>query len=156
MNRLNGGFTLLEVLVSVLVLAIGLLGMAALQMTGLSNNYSAYLRSQATQIAYDLADRMRANPAGVFAANYNNPSMPSSAPTCTDCTPADMASRDFYEWRQAITTILPGGTGVVCVDATPTTAACDGTGNIYAIKVTWTDRENGAAVTKTFVTSFWP
>jgi len=48
-------------LVAMLVLAIGLLGLAGLQVVGLRNNQSAYLRAQATQLAYDMADRMRTN-----------------------------------------------------------------------------------------------
>ncbi len=59
--KTNTGFTLIEVLIAMLVLAVGLLGLAGLQATSLRNNQSAYNRSQATQLAYDLADRMRAN-----------------------------------------------------------------------------------------------
>ncbi|MEJ2108263.1 MAG: type IV pilus modification protein PilV [Acidiferrobacteraceae bacterium] len=58
------GFTLTEVLIAVLVLAVGLLGLAGLQLAGMKSNHSAYLRSQATIVAYDLLDRMRADPAG--------------------------------------------------------------------------------------------
>jgi type IV pilus assembly protein PilV len=58
----NGGFTLVEVLVAVLVLAVGLLGLAGLQLASMKSNHSAYRRSQATIAAYDLLDRMRANP----------------------------------------------------------------------------------------------
>jgi type IV pilus assembly protein PilV len=57
------GFTLTEVLIAVLVLAVGLLGLAGLQLAGMKSNHSAYLRSQATIVAYDLLDRMRADPA---------------------------------------------------------------------------------------------
>ena len=64
MNK-NAGFTLIEVLIAMLVLAVGLLGLAGLQATSLRNNQSAYNRSQATQLAYDIADRMRANSAGI-------------------------------------------------------------------------------------------
>ncbi|MCX7101946.1 MAG: type IV pilus modification protein PilV, partial [Methylobacter sp.] len=60
----TAGFTLIEVLIAMLVLAVGLLGLAGLQATSLKSNQSAYNRSQATQLAYDLADRMRANVAG--------------------------------------------------------------------------------------------
>ncbi len=62
-----GGFTLIEVLVSVLILAIGLLGLAGLQLAGLQNNQSALLRSQATMIAYDIGDKLRATPEGDLA-----------------------------------------------------------------------------------------
>ena len=55
------GFSLIEVLIALLVLAIGLLGLAALQAQGLRFNHDAYVRTQATHIAYDIVDRMRAN-----------------------------------------------------------------------------------------------
>ena len=60
MNK-NTGFTLIEVLIAMIILAVGLLGLAGLQATSLRNNQSAYNRSVATQLAYDIADRMRAN-----------------------------------------------------------------------------------------------
>ena len=60
MNK-NTGFTLIEVLIAMIVLAVGLLGLAGLQATSLRNNQSAYNRIKATQLAYDIADRMRAN-----------------------------------------------------------------------------------------------
>ena len=55
------GFTLIEVLVSVFILAVGLLGFAALQLTAINNNQEGYFKSQATIIAQDIASRMRAN-----------------------------------------------------------------------------------------------
>ncbi|MGE6528925.1 type IV pilus modification protein PilV [Pseudomonas sp. NPDC077382] len=55
------GFTLVEVMVALVILAIGLLGMATLMMNSLQSNESAYSRSQATLMAYDILDRMRAN-----------------------------------------------------------------------------------------------
>src|SRR5574343_439121 len=55
------GFTLIEVLIAMLVLAIGLLGLATLQTYSLRSNLSAYTRGQATQLLYDMSDRMRAN-----------------------------------------------------------------------------------------------
>ena len=57
----QSGFSLLEVLIAIVVTSIGLLGLAAMQATGLRNNHSAYHRSQATVLAYDIADRMRSN-----------------------------------------------------------------------------------------------
>ena len=60
MNKSNG-FTLIEVLISLVVLSLGLLGLAALQASSLRSNQGAYYRSQAAQFAYNIADRMRAN-----------------------------------------------------------------------------------------------
>ena len=69
--KTNSGFTLIEVLIAMLVLAVGLLGLAGMQATGIRNNLSAYNRSLATQLAYDMADRMRSNvaDAGTFGAS---------------------------------------------------------------------------------------
>lgn len=65
------GLTLVEILVALLVLSIGLLGLAALQTTSLRFNTSAYYRTQATALAYDLSDRMRANRQAALDGLYN-------------------------------------------------------------------------------------
>ena len=86
------GFTLIEILVALLVLSFGLLGLAMLQATGLRFNTDSYMRSQATILAYDLVDRMRANKAGADAGNY---CLTSTTPTCeTTAAPADQACGD--------------------------------------------------------------
>ena len=172
MNK-NAGFTLIEVLIAMVVLAVGLLGLAGLQATSLRNNLSAYNRSQATQLAYDLADRMRANVAGKATYTAMLPSAATVKSSClstSGCSIADMATNDLYEWNCAvaggcenntspIAATLPGGQGIVCLDSTPndgTSAAvpnCDGAGNTYAIKIWWDDDRSGAASLR-FVTSF--
>lgn len=172
MNK-NTGFTLIEVLIAMLVLAVGLLGLAGLQATSIGNNQSAYNRSQATQLAYDLADRMRANVAGVVIYTAILPSAATAKANClttTGCLPADMAENDLYQWNCAIAggcelstpsiaATLPTGQGIVCLDSTPdddSSAAapnCDGAGNTYAIKIWWDDDRSGAA-SQRFVTSF--
>ncbi|MCI0734504.1 MAG: type IV pilus modification protein PilV [Methylococcaceae bacterium] len=160
MNRryaTDRGFTLVEVLIAVFVLALGLLGLCGLQVASLQNNHSAYLRSQATLLAYDMADRMRANATALAAPAlaYNNPTATNNTncTTVTGCTPAEMALHDMYEWSAAgsptsVTNVLPSGAGIVCIDATPNDGgsaapACDGNGNSYAIKVWWTDDRSG-------------
>ena len=101
----NIGFTLIEVLVAMLVLAVGLLGLAGLQATSLRNNQSAYNRSQATQLAYDIADRMRANISGKATYTAMLPSAATAKSTCLStpgCSIADMATNDLYEWNCAL------------------------------------------------------
>jgi len=136
--RKNNGFTLIEVLVATLVLSIGLLGLAALQANNLKNNQSAYFRSQATQLAYDIADRMRAN---VTASNsYLSTSTAVAAATqqadCTEvsttCSPEKMAQNDLYELKSALATALPGGA------ATITSA-----GGVFTVTVNWDDNHDG-------------
>jgi len=64
------GFSLVEVLVAVVLLSIGLLGLAKLQFWGVRHTGSAYFRTQATQIANEMVERMRANPVGVVTGGY--------------------------------------------------------------------------------------
>jgi len=93
-----GGFTLLEVLVALLVLAIGLLGLAALQTMSFKFNHQSYERTQATFLAYDILDRMRANPTGDYSASAT------SDPGCiaASCTPNQLAEHDLFQWREAV------------------------------------------------------
>lgn len=104
------GFTLLEVLIAVLVLSIGLLGLAALQATGMKNNHSAYIQSQATVLAYDILDRMRANR---DAAQNNNYDLAINANAPTGST---IAETDLAQWRAQLAAYLPSGTGSVDVN----------------------------------------
>lgn len=155
----SAGFTLIEILISVVVLAIGLLGMAALQMNGLRNNQSAYFRAQATQLAYDMADRMRTNIVeardAASGGTYNNgASTPNNCATGA-CTTAQMTGYDFSQWNAELAAQLPSGTGRVCIDGTPNDDACDNVGTVYAIKVWWDDSRS-VAVNQRFVMSFQP
>ena len=135
----QAGFTLIEVLISMLVLALGLLGLAAMQATTLKNNQSAYFRSQATQFAYDIADRMRANKleASKYAASTyattNIVALTAGVNNCkatTGCTPAQLATNDLYEWKGQVSGTLPNGTVLI---STPGN-------NIFTITITWDDK----------------
>jgi type IV pilus assembly protein PilV len=85
------GFTLLEVLVTVIIVAIGLLGVAGLQVAGMRSNHSAYLRTQASIAAYDLVDRMRTDPAAFEGKHFS--------------TAAASSERLFEDWKRALTAI---------------------------------------------------
>lgn len=173
------GFTLIEILVAVLVMAVGLLGLAALQVAGLRNNQTAYLRTHATHLAHVMSDRMRANLLGVQAGSYNNQT--GTTDDCDDatddagagktCTISEMAGYDLKMWTDELAQQLPGGEGTVCLDSTPTDGtpdapACDGNGITYAIKVFWNEKAPGSTdgegedttgtVARRFVTSFQP
>jgi type IV pilus assembly protein PilV len=116
----NRGFTLLEVMVALLILSIGLLGLAAMQLTGMRYNTDAYARTQATIFAYDIIDRIRANPVGRINGNYNvantaaaNATIAAynacSAAGCNcdgaACTSANLALNDLGKWYNAQATI---------------------------------------------------
>lgn len=143
------GATLMEALIAVVLLSMCALAYAALQARGMSANASSLWRSKATLMAYEMADRMRANKAGTDAGNYNALTGVAAAITScgatSACTPANMALYDHYQWNQAIGNGLPGGVGVVCIDSTPddgdaTDAACDATGTTFAVKIFWLER----------------
>jgi type IV pilus assembly protein PilV len=147
----QSGFSLLEVLISLVILAVGLLGLAGLQATGLKQNHSAYMRSQATQLTYDIADRMRSNKvalASYIIANSNTAlSINTPCVTPVGCNATSMAGRDLYEWNLAISNVLPSGIGTI--------ATSDSS---YTITVNWDDNRSGAtdADDPSFALSFQP
>lgn len=144
----EGGFTLLEVLIAVVIFSIGLLGIASMQMTGMKQTFNSHVRAMAVAQAENMADRMRANREAVDDGDYDSATMPGSYPTDCDsaeCTPAEMATFDLVQWNASNAAVLPGGSGAVCIDSTPNDGdpsdwACDASGSVYAVKVQWTER----------------
>jgi type IV pilus assembly protein PilV len=115
------GFTLVEVLVSLVVLSIGLLGMAKMVMVSSHSNDSAYLRSQATALAYQAMDSMRANLTASTTNGYITPLgvMPAATVNCSAvCDNATLALSDVYAWKQHLKNALPSGTGSITTSAT--------------------------------------
>lgn len=123
-NRLNrqNGTTLIETMVALLVLSIGLLGIAAMQMSGLFQNRSGYERSQAVMLADEIAERIRVNRPAAAAGDYNTAIgtvVTSAAGTClgqaANCTPQALANEDLGLWKDRLDAILAGGDGAVQV-----------------------------------------
>ncbi len=138
------GFTLIEILVAVVILSIGLLGVASLQVQGLRNNQSAYLRSQATLLAYDMADRMRTNSAEAIAGSYDAfdslgsvPSDPGCISDLAGCNAANQADTDLFEWARRLNgteesaILLPDAQGRIV----------RGAGNLFTIEIIWTETQ---------------
>lgn len=117
------GFTLVEVLIAFLVMAIGLLGLAGLQVTGLRNDQSAFARSQAVLLAYDILDGLRANRPAARDGFYNL-ALDADAPDGD--TPAE---KDLNRWITELERRLPAGDGAVSVVA----------GDRVTITVQWDD-----------------
>lgn len=146
-RRTQGGYVLLEALIAVVIAAVGFVGAARMQTLGLAMNNSAQVRQKATLLAYQMADRIRANQAGVSARAYDRPSAGATAclVAAGGCTPTLLAAADIGEWEGEIASQLPGGTGVVCLDSTPddgdaVAPLCDGAGNVIAVKLWWVDK----------------
>lgn len=125
----SGGFTLLEVLVALVVLSIGLLGLSGLQTTGLRNNHSAFLRSQATLLHSDILDRIRANRDAAKAGSYDIAygTTPTHVTCAGSCTASQVAQMDVEEWR-AYAERLPGGESSIVVN-----------NDIAEVRVRWND-----------------
>ena len=150
----QGGTTLIEVLVSLLVLSVGMLGMAGVQTVSLRNNQSAYFRTQATALSLDMFERLRANIASVEAGDFNNVTGEETE-SCFElvgCTGAQMAKQDIFDWEAEVAAALPGGEAVVCRDSTgddgtPGSDLCDDNraAGVYAIKIWWDDNRDGTA-----------
>ncbi|WP_226666304.1 type IV pilus modification protein PilV [Microbulbifer aggregans] len=115
MKKQNGA-TLIEVLVSVLVIAIGLLGIAATQMMTLKNSSGSNQRYMAALAAQEIVERIRANPSGLEQGGYDGTVDGDETVTnrCTSaCSVTQLAEFDLYEWGQLLKTNLPSGAGVI-------------------------------------------
>jgi type IV pilus assembly protein PilV len=101
------GFTLIEVLISMVILAIGLLGLAAMQAMSLRDNQDAYYYQQATLLAYEMQDRIRGN--GIYWST--NVPAPDEGNRCDEaddnCTAEKMAAYDYWYWQDSVSKVLP-------------------------------------------------
>ena len=146
------GFTLIEVLVSLVVLAIGLLGIAKLMLVSSHSNDSAYLRSQATALAYEILDDMRANRLEALPPNssydtaaatpvvFPFPGVACVATACSNAT--QVAKYDLFQWGMRLDAnsglipagALPSGRGQVVSAQDPTSLQ-----TTVTITVSWND-----------------
>lgn len=149
MNKLkaniNHGFTLIEVMVALLILSIGLLGLAMLQATNLQFNTDAYTRTQATLFAYDIIDRMRANPTGTTNGYYkilNNTDYANNISSCTastcgcssSCDAQALAKYDLWRWYAMQELYIPG--------AKKNRSTIDiSNSNLVTVTIFWTEKD---------------
>lgn len=118
--RAIAGFTLVEVLVSLFIMAIGLLGMSALQNEALKYNHAAFIDTQAQYLLIDMAERIRANRGNGLYAMLFTEDPPSSDVDCSaaSCTSNQMAAWDLNQWRDNVTdgAYLPAGESQILYD----------------------------------------
>jgi type IV pilus assembly protein PilV len=128
------GFTLVEVLVALVVMAVGMLGIAALYAEGLRASRSAISRITAVTLAADMADRIRANPAARLAYDGAGPGVDQGCVNgADDCSPDELAEDDWFHWYgDVLARLPPGSDATVAVDAPPPPAA-----TTYAITLRW-------------------
>jgi type IV pilus assembly protein PilV len=124
------GFTLIEILVALIVLSVGLLGVAALQLSSLRANNSASFRSQATFLAYDIADRMRANRIAATTGAPGASAYDIKFGEKTAAKPATRAEIDLQEWLNRVSATMPAGSE----------AQVQSLGNaMFSIRLRWSD-----------------
>jgi type IV pilus assembly protein PilV len=149
-RRSQSGFSLLEVLIALVVLAIGLLGIASLQITSSQYSESGLHRSQASALARELFERMRVNPVEAKAGQYDIATLPSLVTNCesaeAECTPAQLREHDLRVWSGRVATLLPGA------DAAITTSEDNGEDPVdITITLQWDNsRGQRAAVVQSF------
>ncbi len=167
MKKLQSGFSLIEVLVATVIMAIGILGIAGLQVVSLQQNRSSLLRSEALQLGNDIIDRMRANPELNYApVDYTD--APSSGSkncigTAANCSTDDMKEYDITLWKCMINpndsadaeyticgtlldtfgnvSSLPEGQGEIQI-----------AGDVQTVRVRWVDDSKGTKRTITLIT----
>ncbi len=144
------GFTIIEVAIAMLVLSVGLLGVAGLQASGMKNTHQSHQRAIAMTQARDLADRMRANLTGTRTFEYTKtislvPTTPDCESSANSCTPAELAASDLYNWQNMTATLLPSATGsVACTDIDAGTATVLESGSDCLITMRWDGNREGA------------
>jgi len=142
-NQGEQGFYLFEVLIAMVIMSIGMLGVAAMLMVSHKASSSSYLRQQAVQSAYNIIDRMRANRQAAINGSYNasdlvnsgTPTLPSTpAANCatTTCTSTQMATYDVWYWLTYDVAQLPNGAGSI-------STAVSGSNTIATVVVQWSD-----------------
>jgi type IV pilus assembly protein PilV len=149
-QRLNksrhNGMTLLEVLVTLVILAFGLLGIAGMLMLSNKANNSSYAKQQAVQSIYNMFDKIRANYQSAINGNYNISNIgsnglptsitpPSALCDTSVCTSAQMAAYDTWYWLNYDVSKLPSGCGSIS-----SALSSNGSGNtIITVTVQWDD-----------------
>lgn len=134
------GFTLLEIMIAMVIFAVGMLGLAGIQALSLENSHSSYSRSQAILLAYDMVDRMKANPTAANYAIAVGTTAPAIANPCDSgavCNADQMTIFDQSQWKTALPVLLISGKGQIVNTA----------GTSYTITVHWDEDRSGATGT---------
>jgi type IV pilus assembly protein PilV len=127
----ENGFSLIEVLIALLILAVGLLGMASLMLISMKSNQSAYQRSQANWLAYDIVERIRLNQGQSYVITAATPKPGDPGCKASGCNAANLAQLDIREWRSQLDDA--GVTGTVARN-----------GRAYTVTISWQEDSSPA------------
>ena len=131
---------MLEILITLTIIAIALLGTAGLQMYAIRIGQSGQFRTQAVFLASDIAERMEANRMAAVNGNYvvgatNTPSVATSDCRATPCNEISLAAFDISQWENTIISMLPQPSWEI-------TQTTPGNPSIYTIRISWADRSS--------------
>ena len=115
-NRRQSGFSLVEVLITLVIMSVGMLGIAGLYVQSMQAGRTAMFRHHAVTLAGDVADRIRANPRAAAAYTDANGANNNCVLGGTDCNPAQMASNDIFLWKAQAAETLPSGDVTIVLD----------------------------------------
>ncbi|MBT8142191.1 MAG: type IV pilus modification protein PilV [Gammaproteobacteria bacterium] len=140
------GFTLIEILIALLIISVGLLGLARLQLVGIKNTQSGYLRSQVSFLGNDIMERIQQNPDSAKSNAYDialtaDPATTDCIGDAAKCSTTDMANFDLRIWKGYLANLLPSGNGSIS-----SAAGADET--IFTITIQWFDEYQSEATTQ--------
>lgn len=157
MQRKSLGFTLIEILVAISIMAVALLGLAMLQIDSIKRHQDANQKIAASILANDMIEKIRGNLLAANANFYQNLSLNKNfnfSQRCLgvslyndgDCSIEEIAALDYIEWQKNITSQLPNAIGQICRTSNPKnnplTLNCDNRGSIYVVSISWIDKKN--------------
>lgn len=157
-NKHERGVGLIEVLIAVVIMSLGFLAAARMQVEGMRFSQSAYYQSQAHFLANDIIDRMRSNIPGVLTDQYAGMTTSAAATNsnCTICTPDEIATLDLFEWSASLHP-LTGAAGFIPALFAPARGEITRIGNTgqrYAVVMSWTEVIQGADEPQTLSIQF--
>ena len=154
-NNSQWGFTLIEVMVAMLIVSVGILGVAGIQLVSLQQNQSAMLNSEALMVGNTILDRIRANAQSDYGGVDYTDVPTAAARNCitSSCSPAEMAVYDIAQWKCSINSTLEPVANTshpVCLSLATEGKLPDGNGRIvkaidsYTVTIEWRDDRAGA------------
>ncbi|MBX2883503.1 MAG: type IV pilus modification protein PilV [Granulosicoccus sp.] len=161
-KKRQSGVGMIEVLVAVLVMSIGFLAVAQMQIRGMRYNQSTYLRSQAAMMLKDMTDRMRSNRVGVKNGSYNamttanDKALPDCVTNAIPCTPAELAAKDIYEWSMNIHPPAAQTNAIPTFPAANAVGKVTQSAGVYDVSIEWTEIIDGTSENQSMTVQFMP